>query len=136
MTPKEPFLEGTFWGQLLAAPSLPGVFCLLPRKVLCMILWAHSLWERKCMNNDSRRIPRQSTGLSCLCVFVSRWLSASELRVVFPLTEPRKPLGRKTLKNMEKLHNSPPRSKPPKKGKKLPKNYKKYSENTFFVIFR
>ena len=26
MTPKDPFLEGTFWGQILAADSLPGAF--------------------------------------------------------------------------------------------------------------
>ena len=48
------------------------------------------------------------------------------LRVVFPLTEPRKPPGRKSPKNGKKLQNSPPRSNPPKMGK----NYQKITKNT------
>ena len=30
MTPKDPFFGGDFLGQILAVPSLPGAFCLLP----------------------------------------------------------------------------------------------------------
>ena len=56
------------------------------------------------------------------------------LRVVFPLTEPRKPTGRESPKNGEKLQNSPPRSNPWKWGK-ITENHKKYSENTFFGNF-
>ena len=43
------------------------------------------------------------------------------LRVVFPLGGPRKPPGRRSPKNGEKLQNSPPRSDPRKWGKIAPK---------------
>ena len=69
---------------------------------------------------------------------LSRRLGSNfDLRVVFPLTEPRKPPGRKSQKNGEKLQNSPPRSNPRKWGKiteKLPKNV--FSGSIFLVIFR
>ena len=60
------------------------------------------------------------------------------LRVVFPLTEPWKPPGRKCPKNGEKLQNSPPRSNPRKKGKiteKLQKMYFRSIFCNFSVIF-
>ena len=58
-----------------------------------------------------------------------------KLRVVFPLTEPRKPPGQKSPKNGEKLQNSPPRSNPPKMGKNYRKITKKCIFGVFFVIF-
>ena len=60
------------------------------------------------------------------------------LRVVFPLTEPRKPSGRKSPKNGKKLQNSPPRSNPRKWGKiteKLQKMYFRSIFCNFSVIF-
>ena len=62
------------------------------------------------------------------------YLSVSQ--VVFPLTEPRKPPGRKFWKNGEKLQNSPPRSNPRKWGKITEKLQKSYFRSIFFVIFR
>ena len=56
-------------------------------------------------------------------------------RVVFPLTEPRKPPGRKSPKKWEKITKFPSPVQPPKMGKNYQNITKKYSENAFFCNF-
>ena len=50
------------------------------------------------------------------------------LRVVFPLTEPRKPPGRESPKNGEKITKFPSPAQPPKMGK----NYRKITKKMYF----
>ena len=65
-------------------------------------------------------------------------LAILSLRVVFPLTEPRKPPGWKSPKTGKKLQKPPPLSNPRKWGKiteKLQKKLRKYIFCNFLVIF-
>ena len=60
-------------------------------------------------------------------------ISTQVLGVVFPLTEPRKPPGRKSPKNGAKLQNSSPRSNPRKWGK-ITEKLQKCIFGVFFVF--